>query len=231
MFVLWEALNGCHPANDLCSRGKYQKRHRLVTEEKRAGAEMEFKAYRNPITMELYFKYLGRLLSASDNNWLGAADNIWKDLYKWAYIYWILGQEGEDARASGICYKVVVQAVLLFVSETRVTNLLIGRTLGGFHHKVDLQMTYKQPMRNADETWRDPPLDEVMMEAGLEEVEIYVPHSYNTTKQYITSHPKMDLCVEVERRPGTRMNKRWQKQGIMELVGTRSEDKMEVEEV
>ena len=92
-------------------------------------------------------------------------------------------------------------------------------------------MTYKQPMRNADETWRDPPLDEVMMEAGLEEVEIYVPHSYNTTKQYITSHTKLDLCVEVESRPGTSINKRWQKKGIMELVGTRSEDKMEVEEV
>ena len=50
----------------LCKRGEEHKRRRLAVEEARSGAEIEFKAYGYPITKILYFKYLGRGLSASD---------------------------------------------------------------------------------------------------------------------------------------------------------------------
>ena len=48
----------------------------------------------------------------------------------------ILGQEGSDGWTSEKNYKAVVQATLLFGSETWVMNPSIGRTLGRFYHKV-----------------------------------------------------------------------------------------------
>ena len=47
----------------------------------------------------------------------------------------ILGREGAYPRTSSTFYKAVVQATLLFGSETWVMNLRIGRTLGGFQKK------------------------------------------------------------------------------------------------
>ena len=47
----------------------------------------------------------------------------------------ILGREGAYPWTSSTFYKAVVQATLLFGSETWVMNLRIGRTLGGFQKK------------------------------------------------------------------------------------------------
>ena len=46
----------------------------------------------------------------------------------------VLGIEVEDARTLGRFYVAVVQAVLMYGSETWVMIPRIGRTLDGFHH-------------------------------------------------------------------------------------------------
>ena len=55
---------------------------------------------------------------------------LWK---KWDRLLRFLGWEGEDARKLGTLYMAVVQAVLLFESETWVMYPQIGRKMGGFH--------------------------------------------------------------------------------------------------
>ena len=60
-----------------------------------------------------------------------------KSRRKWAGFSKILGWERADARISSTLYKEVVQETLLFVLLTWVTTPKIGRTLGGFHHRVD----------------------------------------------------------------------------------------------
>ena len=49
-----------------------------------------------------------------------------------------------DARTSGTFYKVLVQVVLLFVSEMLVMTPRIGLTLGVFHHRVALYLVGMQ---------------------------------------------------------------------------------------
>ena len=56
-------------------------------------------------------------------------------------MYRLLSRDGADARTSGRIYMVVVQAVMLYRSETWVMKPLIGRVLGGFHHRVALRLT------------------------------------------------------------------------------------------
>ena len=53
-----------------------------------------------------------------------------------------------DDKMTDIFYKEVLQAVLLFKSETLAINLCIRRMLGGFHHWVDRLLTGKKPRRD-----------------------------------------------------------------------------------
>ena len=80
--------------------------------------------------------YLGRVLTTSDDDWPAVVANYWKAGSKWESLSMILGQEGSDGWTSEKNYKAVVQANLLFVSETWVMTPSIGRTLGRFYHKV-----------------------------------------------------------------------------------------------
>ena len=110
---------------------------------------------------------------------------------------------------SGTLFKAVVQAVLLFGSETWVLSPCMGRTLGGFQHWVVRLLTGKQPWRLTDGRWEYPPLEEAMREAGLEEVTEYITWRQNKVTCYIATRTIMDLCEEAVKRPGTRVSKRW----------------------
>ena len=50
----------------------------METKEVRVGEDMAFKAYGKSLTMESYLKYLGGVISVSDNNWPTVKSNIWK---------------------------------------------------------------------------------------------------------------------------------------------------------
>ena len=51
-------------------------------------------------------------------------------------------------------------------------------------------------------------LADAMAKAGLQEVDTYVYLFQNTVAQFIATRPIMDLCLEDERRMGSRMAKR-----------------------
>ena len=58
-----------------------------------------------------------------------------------------------------------------------------------------------------------------MAEAGLQEVETYVSRSYNTVTQFIVTSPIMDLCLAEEWRTGSRVDRQWWDQEVLDLVG------------
>ena len=59
------------------------------------------------------FKYMGQVLTASDDDLLVVAGNLRKAQKRWALLARILRWEGASPRVSGIFFKVVVQAVLI----------------------------------------------------------------------------------------------------------------------
>ena len=54
-----------------------------------------------------------------------------------------------------------------------------------------------------------PPMDDVMTEAGLQEVETYIYRRQNTVAQLIVTKTIMELCLAVDQIPGPRIYKRW----------------------
>ena len=120
------------------------------------------------------FKYLGRFLTASDDNCPAVVDNLTKAQKRRARVSRILGQEVAYPRTSRKFYKSVVQVILLFGAKLWVVSPWTGRTLGGFHHKVDRWLAKVHMMRTGEGRWMCPPLDAAMNSVRLEELEMYV---------------------------------------------------------
>ena len=68
MQVPSKALNGRHLGTAQCAKGAERKRQRLAETETRENLERAFSAYGQPMEAVLVFWYLGRLLTATDNN-------------------------------------------------------------------------------------------------------------------------------------------------------------------
>ena len=92
----------------------------------------------------------------------------------------------------------VVQAVLLYGSETWAMTPHIGKALGGFHHRMAFRMTGQKLQRGVDGRWVYPPLEEAMEEEGLQEVETFLLHHQNTVTQFIATVLIIDIFLALD---------------------------------
>ena len=121
----------------------------------------------------------------------------------------IIGQEVVDPQTYGTVYKVVVQATLLFGTESWVVSPRIRRPLGGFRHRVARRLKKMQPKRTGVGRWIYLQMDMAMKSVGIEEVETYVLRLQNTISQYILTWMILKLYLEAERRMGARVSMIW----------------------
>ena len=63
----------------------------------------------------------------------------------------------------------------------------IGRTLGGFHHRVYHQLENIHLKEDVMGRWIYPPLDVSMKKVGMEEVDTYVLSHHNTAARSIST--------------------------------------------
>ena len=71
-------------------------------------------------------------------------------------------------------YRSVVQAVLLFVSETWVLLASMGITMEGTHTGFMRQITVKKVQRKSYGTWSSPKAEEVKESAGTQSETTYI---------------------------------------------------------
>ena len=115
--------------------------------ELRDSTERDFEAYGKPLETVSTFKYLGRVMTAGDDDWTAVAGNLVKARKSWGSLPQILGREGADKRVSGNFFKAVVQEVVLFGAETWLLTPRIERDLESFLHRAARRITRKQPRR------------------------------------------------------------------------------------
>jgi hypothetical protein len=79
------------------------------------------------------FKYLGRMMAQDNNNVQAVRHHLHKAWGTWACIGQVLRSKNATPRVAAKFYKAVVQAVLLYGSETwNLTKAVLAR-LEGFH--------------------------------------------------------------------------------------------------
>ena len=118
-----------------------RKQRQLAAEEERALTSRAFSAYDHPLNMVTYFRYLGRVISAADDNWLAVIQNLAKSQAVQRRMMRILRREGARLWVYEFFFKAVVQLVLLFCAETWVVTPRMGRVLGRFQYQVAWRLT------------------------------------------------------------------------------------------
>ena len=91
------------------------------------------------------FRYLGRLLTATDDDWPAVAGNIWKAQMRWGRLARVLGMEEADPKVSLSFYTAVTQQVLLFGEETWVLMKKMESALDAFQGRVARRLIGRKP--------------------------------------------------------------------------------------
>ena len=96
------------------------------------------------------------------NDWQAVVGILIKAWKSWERMTRILGREGANSRVSGVFLKAVVQAVLLFGSETWVMTPCMVQDLGSFQHGVERGITRRQTRKREEGGWEYPLLAAAM---------------------------------------------------------------------
>ncbi len=121
----------------------------------------------------------------------------------------VLPGENTAPRIAAKFYKAVVQAVLLYGSETwNLTNLALER-LEWFHVCAVYKMARThQPKRGANVVWVYPKTADVLEECGMNSITVYIQSRCQTIAMYVATRPILKACLEGERWRGL-MPRQW----------------------
>ena len=95
-----KALNGRHLETNQCKKGAERKQRRLAAAEVETTSEKAFHAYGNKMRAVTEFRYLGRVMKDTDDDWPAVAGNLRKARVSWGRLARILGWEGADPKVS-----------------------------------------------------------------------------------------------------------------------------------
>ena len=84
------------------------------------------------------------------------------------------GKGGADRRVTGRFYVVVVQAVIIFGSDTWELTPRLDKSLDGFHHCTVWRMVFMVPKRQQDGTWVSTPIGAVLAMVWMEDIGVYI---------------------------------------------------------
>ena len=96
------------------------------------------------------FRYLGRILTATDDDRTAVARNIQKAWRSWGRLARVLGREGADPKVSRMFYIAMKQQVLIFRAETWVLTKNMESALGAFQVRVARKLMGRLTRRGRD---------------------------------------------------------------------------------
>ena len=130
------------------------------------------------------FRYLRRLLTATDDDWPVVSGNIRKARVSWGRLARVLGREGADPKVSRSFYNAVTHQVLLFGAETWVLTKTMESALDAFQGRVARHLTGRQTCRGRDRRWFYPALAGALKEAGAVRIRTSILRRQNTVAQF-----------------------------------------------
>ena len=113
----------------------------------------------------------------------------------WGRLGKILGQEGADTKVSESLYRAVVQAILLYGSETWFLLVSMANSIEGIHTEFLQIITGKRARRLGDGTWETPGAEGIQEAAGNQSARIYIERRQATVVQWVALHPLFEVCA------------------------------------
>ena len=117
-FCGWIVNSARHRATQVCTSQPVTKRCYYQAKRQQEARAVEFTVAGEAIERVSEFRYLGRILTDEDDDNQAAARQLTRAQEKWGRLSRVLTAEGTSAKTRGYFYKAIVQAVLLYGSET-----------------------------------------------------------------------------------------------------------------
>ena len=137
-----------------------------------------------PIERVREFLYLGRWIFDSDDDTETIKRQINKTKYRWMRLSRVLKRRDANPLIMGSFYKAVIEAVLLYGSESWVISENNMKNLRSFHNKCARHMVgYHIKLDNKTNTWTHPPTDDVLQNGGLKPIEYYISNQRCTLQE------------------------------------------------
>ena len=210
MHVPYSALNTGHLGSAYCRKMADSRRRRIAREEVRIATEQVFRVKTALLESVSAFKYLGRPLSSSDNDWPAIYRNLAKARKRWALVARVLRRDDAKPKVMAIFYKAIVQSVLLYGCETWVITPRVLQVLGGFHHRVARRLSGLMPrFLPQEERWDYPPIEDALREAGMYSIKHYIGVRQNTLAEQVATRPILELCEGTEPASGSPSRLYW----------------------
>jgi hypothetical protein len=182
-----EDLSRGHLRTELCQRGWERKRQHEAAARSQQALKRTFCASGEDLERVEVFRYLGWLISYNDANNQAMRSNLRKAQGCWAQVSCVLRAENATPKTCGMFYKVTVQAVLLYGSETWSLSLSSMKHLEGFHIRAAWRMSGKRPEWNVDGSWTYPRSADVLEAVGLKPIAHYVAVRQQTIANFIVN--------------------------------------------
>ena len=191
-----------HRFSELCDMLAQERAQARVIRVCQEAQTTVFSALGEELEMVRDFRYLGRPLSELDSDMPAFRHNLRKARQKWGMLSRLLVREGATPLVSGKFYKAVVQAVLLYGSETWVWTESMRLAFQGFHHRVARRLT-GMTARLQNGVWVYPPIEEALEAAGLRTIDVYIARRRRRMQAQVEERPIYRICQETPRLPGT----------------------------
>ena len=213
-FITANALVRGHRNSGVCRAAAKRKRQREALQNAKRARTERFNACGTELEQVQTFKYLGRPLSSTDNDWPAVYLNLNKARKRWARVRTILARDNATPKVSAMFYKAIVQSVLLYGVETWVFTDSILQTLRGFHHRVARSLTGLKPRLQNGE-WVYPPIEDALQAAGMHPMERYIVRRRRTIMERLPRSPHYSFVQNATRLSGTPTGTRywWEQPG------------------
>ena len=152
----------------------------------------------NPIDRVPDYLYLGRILRWNDSDDAAVAARLSKARSTWGRMFPILHSDHARPKVMARFYLAVVQAILLYGSESWVISKGTLRRLETFHARCARHIAHQHIRKLPDGTWASPPTDQVLDICGLSPISTYIAQRKTTLLQsYACDHsPLYQACVD-----------------------------------
>ena len=106
----------------------------------------------------------------------------------------MLSSEGTDPKVMGYFYKAIVQAVLLYGSESWTLSESMLQRIRSFHSRVARYICRRHIRKLEDDTWEYPPTAEVLEKSGLFTIDEYIRRRRETVWKFTSGRPIYAAC-------------------------------------
>jgi hypothetical protein len=140
------------------------------------------------------FKYLGRIVTHEDDDMKAVDHNIKRASVAWARLQKLLCKgKMKNPRSATSIYKTVIQAVLLYGSETWKMSQAIIIKLNNFHRRCARHIAGQHIRPIDDGKWEYPRTEEILERTGLEQIEKYITQRRIQVMEYLNPNSKAML--------------------------------------